>query len=55
MVEAQVFVKIEDYRDVLHTVGLIKDKLNEVKRELSSLVQTSISPSHYGGVGDILK
>ena len=35
--EAQVFVKIDDYKDVLDTVGLIKDKLNEAKNTLLKL------------------
>ena len=37
MAEAQVFVKIENYKDVLHTVGLIKDKFNEAKSTLSKI------------------
>jgi len=37
MVEAQVFVKIENYKDVLHTVGLIKNKLNEAKGTLNKV------------------
>jgi len=37
MAEAQVFVKIENYKDVLHTVGLIRDKLNEAKSTLSKI------------------
>ena len=37
MVEAQVFVKIDEYKDILHTVGLIKDKLNEAKNTLGKI------------------
>ena len=37
MVEAQVFVKIDEYKDVLRTVGLIKDKLNEAKSTLAKV------------------
>jgi len=37
MVEAQVFVKIDGYKDVLHTVGLIKDKLEEAKTTLGKI------------------
>ena len=37
MVEAQVFVKIDEYKDVLRTVGLIKDKLNEAKGTLAKV------------------
>ena len=37
MVEAQVFVKIDNYKDVLRTVGLIKDKLNEAKETLGKI------------------
>lgn len=37
MVEAQVFVKIDEYKDVLNTVGLIKDKLNEAKGTLGKI------------------
>lgn len=37
MVEAQVFVKIDEYKDVLRTVGLIKDKLNEAKNTLAKV------------------
>ncbi|MBU0629166.1 MAG: hypothetical protein KKC75_08315 [Nanoarchaeota archaeon] len=37
MADAQVFVKIDSYKDVLNTVGLIKDKLNEAKDTLSKL------------------
>jgi len=37
MVEAQVFVKIDNYKDVLHTVGLIKEKVNEAKNTLMKL------------------
>ena len=34
MADVQVFVKIDEYKDVLHTVGLIKDKLKEAKDTL---------------------
>jgi len=37
MVEAQVFVKINNYKDVLRTVGLIKNKLNEAKNTLEKV------------------
>ncbi len=37
MVEAQVFVKIDNYKDVLRTVGLIKNKLNEAKNTLEKI------------------
>jgi len=37
MVEAQVFVKIDNYKDVLRTVGLIKNKLNEAKNTLEKV------------------
>jgi len=37
MVEAQVFVKIDSYKDVLHTIGLIKDRLNEAKNTLGKI------------------
>lgn len=37
MAEAQVFVKIDEYKDVLRTVGLIKDKLNEAKNTLAKV------------------
>ncbi len=37
MVEAQVFVKIDEYKDVLRTVGLIKSKLNDAKTTLQKV------------------
>lgn len=37
MAEAQVFVKIDNYKDVLRTVGLIKEKLNEAKNTLAKV------------------
>lgn len=37
MAEAQVFVKIDSYKDVLRTVGLIKDKLNAAKGTLNKV------------------
>ena len=35
--EAPVFVKIEDYKDIVDILELIKDKLNEAKATLGSL------------------
>ena len=37
MADAQVFVKIDSYKDVLNAVGLIKNKLNEAKGTLSRI------------------
>lgn len=37
MAEARVFVKIDEYKDVLRVVGLIKDKLNEAKGRLEKV------------------
>ncbi|MBW2974506.1 hypothetical protein KY366_02205 [Candidatus Woesearchaeota archaeon] len=37
MAEAQVFVKIDDYKDVLRTVGLIKSKLNDARNTLQKV------------------
>ena len=34
---APVFVKIEEYRDVLDIVGLIKEKLNEARNTLGKI------------------
>ena len=34
---AQVFVKIDDYKDILDVLDLIKDKLAEAKRTLADL------------------
>ena len=34
---APVFVKIEDYKDILDVLDLIKDKLGEAKRTLADL------------------
>ena len=34
---APVFVKIEDYKDILDVLDLIKDKLAEAKRTLAAL------------------
>ena len=42
MVEAQVFVKIDEYKDVLRTVGLIKSKLNEAKSTLAKVKELKI-------------
>lgn len=35
--EAPVFVKIEDYRDILDVMDLIKDRLAEAKRTLADI------------------
>jgi len=35
--EATVFIKIEDYKDVLDVLDLIKDRLGEAKRTLSDI------------------
>lgn len=35
MAEAQVFVKIDNYKDILSTVGIIKDKLDNAKNTLA--------------------
>ena len=37
--EAPVFVKIEDYKDILDVLELIKDRLNEAKRTLADINQ----------------
>ena len=37
MGEAQVFVKIDNYKDVLHTVDLIKNKLSDAKNMLAKV------------------
>lgn len=37
MVETQVFVKIDEYKDILRTVGLIKSKLNDAKTTLQKV------------------
>lgn len=37
MAEAQVFVKIEEYKDVLHTIGLIKEKISDAKGTLGKI------------------
>lgn len=37
--EAKVFVKIDGYKDVLDTVGLIKEKLAEAKDILSKMTE----------------
>ena len=37
MAETQVFVKIDNYKDVLHTVGIIKEKLNEAKDTITKI------------------
>ena len=38
MVETQVFVKIDEYKDVLRTVGLIKSKLNDAVKMIYSVL-----------------
>ena len=35
--EAPVFVKIDDYKDVLDVLDLIKDRLGEAKRTLADI------------------
>lgn len=35
--EAQVFVKIEDYKDTLEVLEVVKDKLEEAKRTLEDV------------------
>ena len=35
--EAPVFVKIEDYKDILDVLELIKDRLSEAKRTLADI------------------
>ena len=35
--EAPVFVKIDDYKDVVDVLDLIRDKLDEAKRTLADL------------------
>ena len=35
--EAPVFVKIEDYKDILGILDLVKDKLSEAKRTLADI------------------
>ena len=37
MAETQVFVKIDHYKDVLNTVGLVKEKLNDAKSTLAKI------------------
>lgn len=37
MAEAQVFVKIDNYKDILSTVGLIKNKLDDAKNTLAKV------------------
>ncbi len=55
MVEAQVFVKIDNYKDVLHTVGLIKEKLNEAKGVLNKIRELKMEEdSELEGWGDRL-
>lgn len=40
MVEAQVFVRIDEYKDVLRTIGLIKAKLNDTKNTLQKVKES---------------
>jgi len=35
--QAPVFVKIEDYKDVLDTIGLVKDKINQAKETIAKI------------------
>ncbi|MBI2208324.1 hypothetical protein HYU50_02410 [Candidatus Woesearchaeota archaeon] len=35
--EAPVFIKIEDYKDILDILELIKDRLSEAKRTLADI------------------
>ncbi len=37
MAEAPVFIKIDDYKDVLDVLDLIKDRLAEAKRTLADI------------------
>jgi len=37
MADAQVFVKIDNYKDILRTVGLIKSKLSDAKDTLAKV------------------
>ncbi|MFH2027666.1 MAG: hypothetical protein ABIJ08_00870 [Nanoarchaeota archaeon] len=37
--EARVFVKIEEYKDVVDTIGMIKEKLDEAKDMLSNITE----------------
>ncbi len=37
MMEAQVFVKIDNYKDVIDTVGLIKERLTSARAILSKI------------------
>jgi len=37
MVEAPVFVKIDEYKDVLDITGMIRNKLDEAKRTLGKV------------------
>ncbi|MBW2989880.1 hypothetical protein KY358_06195 [Candidatus Woesearchaeota archaeon] len=37
MTEAQVFVKIDEYKDMLRVVGLIKSKLNDARNTLQKV------------------
>ena len=39
MAEAPVFIKIEDYKDVLDVLDLIKDRLAEAKRTLADITE----------------
>ncbi len=35
--EMPVYVKVDDYKDVLEIIGLIKDKLNEAKKTMGKI------------------
>jgi len=35
--EAPVFVKIEDYKDIMDILGLVRDRLGEAKRTLAGI------------------
>lgn len=42
MAGAQVFVKIDEYKDVLRTIGLIKSRLNDAKNTLQKVKEVKI-------------
>ena len=39
LMEARVFVKINEYKDVLDSIGLIKEKLQEAKDLLANITE----------------
>jgi archaellum component FlaC len=39
MSETKVFVKIEDYKDVLDTIEVIKERLNDARNTLSKITE----------------